>query len=190
MGWEKAKWQVKSVKKTLFSTFPSSFQLFFIAQTNCPWVRRMWCSGFNFHKWAKLIQPGKITLIAAQFALWPALNKTPGDEDILFKELKDLHSDTMILVKDFNSKIPEWLLRWENGVCACKRIENLSMLTDWWLACKFTANYWGKTTSFSDITHEHPLKTKKICFVLTNPLFIDWEIANQSWLLLSAFLLH
>jgi len=30
--------------------------------------------------------------------LWPALNKTPGDEEILFKELKDLHSDTNILI--------------------------------------------------------------------------------------------
>lgn len=65
-------------------------------------------------------------------------------------------------LRDFDN-----MIRLEKGMCSYERIENPSMLTDWW----FTANYLGKPTSFSDITHEHPLKTKKI---------IDWEIANQS----------
>ena len=68
-----------------------------------------------------------------------------------------------------------FLIIWsdERRVCVHERIENPSMLTDWWLACKFTANYWGKPTSFSDITQEHPLKTKKYIFCFDKSL-IYW----------------
>ena len=104
----------------MFSTFPSSFQLFFIAFF--------------------LLYLETLTLKSCIHPIWGIFNN---------------------------------MIRREKGMCAYERIENPSMLTDWWLACKFTANYWGKPTSFSDITLDLPLKTKKYIFCFDKSL-IFW----------------